>query len=66
MYYSIQATITETDHDGITVRDVPTFYLHKNVQGIENVQQAEVVARTILSIGLKPNCKIEIFAMLIE
>lgn len=66
MYYCIQATISESDKDGITVKQVPTFYLHKNVQGIENAQQAEKIAKDILSIGLKPNCKLQIFAMLIE
>ena len=47
--YCIQATVNG--------RQIPTFYLDAQVQGIMNIAHAEKVARTILETVLLPNTR---------
>ncbi len=52
--YAIQAQYVHTTSDGYTSsRQVPTFYLNANVQGIANVQHAERIARDILTAAVR-------------
>ena len=51
-YYSVTATITTKEADGwTTIRQVPTFFLDANVQGILNERDAERIASRILYFG---------------
>jgi len=45
--YCINASIVEIVENGTMNRQVPTFYLHENVQGILNEEQAEKIAKSI-------------------
>jgi hypothetical protein len=48
-YYAITASVQHTDEDGWAHNlHLPTFYLHSNVQGILNEEQAQRVATNML------------------
>ncbi len=52
--YAVQAQYVHTSSDGYTSsRQIPTFYLDANVQGIANVQHAERIARDILTVAVR-------------
>jgi hypothetical protein len=46
--YAIAAKIVRDTKDGQVSRDIPTFYLDENVQGILNEDQAGLIAFRIL------------------
>lgn len=46
--YQITARITKTDGVWTSSRDVPTFYLDENVQGITDANHAWRIAREII------------------
>jgi hypothetical protein len=48
-YYQIIAMITTHSRKGAIVKQIPTFYLAANVQGIMNVKHAEKIAKEIIS-----------------
>lgn len=49
-YYAISAQYEHTTSDGYSgSRQIPTFYLHENVQGIVSEDHAVKVAREILT-----------------
>ena len=52
--YAIQATVrAATSGGGVVTRQVPTFYLDENVQGIVSEEHARQIAAEILwSVGL--------------
>jgi hypothetical protein len=48
-HYIVQATVTRKGKDGYTTtRQVPTFYLNRNVQGIVSLDHARIVAESII------------------
>lgn len=52
--YAIQATYSHRTPDGWNgVRQIPTFYLDENVQGIVDEAHAEKIARDILSAAVR-------------
>ena len=55
--YAVQATITHTvgttSYQGS--KQVPTFYLHENVQGILSEEQARTIAQEIINPTGDPN-----------
>lgn len=57
MYYQVQGTVVRfAGKPGETVTiQLPTFYLHSDVQGILNVEQAEKVALSIVNPTSDPN-----------
>ena len=50
--YAITATVTHHTAEGESTSQVPTFYLHPNVQGILTEEHAHKVALGILSSGV--------------
>jgi hypothetical protein len=46
--FIIQATITKKTGGFSTTKQVPTFYLHEDVQGIVSAEHAEKIARSII------------------
>ena len=46
--FIIQATITKRTPHGTITKQVPTFYLHEDVQGIVSTEHASKIARTII------------------
>lgn len=49
--YAITATVTRRIGDATLTRNLPTFFLDPNVQGILNLAHAESVGRDILTSG---------------
>ncbi len=47
--YAIQANIVFHEDNGSTVRQLPTFYLAENVQGIRSEHDAYVIAYDLLN-----------------
>jgi len=47
--YAIHATVEHKQGGWTAIRQVPTFYLNENVQGILTEHQARIVAEDILS-----------------
>lgn len=64
-YYSITASVTEETEDGFIDRQIPTFYLHRDVQGIMNHEHAEKIARTIINPTKNPKLTVFVKAVLI-
>lgn len=63
MLYQIQARVERTTADGWTsVRDLPTFYLDSNVQGILSVEAAERIARRLLTDAAGDGATVHVFA----
>jgi hypothetical protein len=50
VHYIVQATVTKKDRGRgyTTTRQVPTFYLNRNVQGIVSLDHARIVAESII------------------
>jgi hypothetical protein len=48
MFYAITATITKRTPNGTITKQISTFYLDSNVQGIVSAEHAEKIARTII------------------
>jgi hypothetical protein len=48
MHYTVQATVTHTMNDGRIVKQIPTFCLNKQIQGIVDLNHAVVIAYDIL------------------
>ena len=49
--YAVTATVTTKEREGWTSsRQIPTFFLHANVQGICGERDAENIARRILGV----------------
>jgi len=46
--YAITATVSHYDGQYRGLRQIPTFYLNENVQGIKNEDHARVIAIDIL------------------
>ena len=54
MMYAVTATYSHRTADGWNgVRQIPTFYLEANVQGIVDVAHAERIARDILTAAVR-------------
>ena len=63
-YYCIQATVTETDTQGwVLSRQLPTFFLNANVQGILGEKDAENIARRILGVYNGNNSEVSVCAV---
>lgn len=46
--YQIQATVARTEDGRTITKQIPTFYLHKDVQGIMDTDHAILIARQII------------------
>lgn len=57
MYYQVQGTV---NHRDVTTQ-LPTFYLHSDVQGILNVEQAEKVAQDIVNPTKDPKIVVNLY-----
>lgn len=48
MFYTVTATITKQTPHGTITKQIPTFYLDSDVQGIVSAEHAKKIARTII------------------
>lgn len=65
--YAIQATISFRTANGWDVsRQVPTFYLHKNVQGIVSEDHARRIAEDVITAALPDRTAVRCFITAVE
>jgi hypothetical protein len=62
MFYVITASVTEETEDGSITRQIPTFILNEDIQGITNHEHAKNIAETILNSAKNPKIKTHIHA----
>jgi len=64
--YCCQATVMETSRATCTINpetkstQVPTFYLHPNVQGIVDIGHAERIAKDVVNPSHDPNVEVQV------
>lgn len=51
-FYVLQGTMVEKTSQGSTMRQVPTFYLSRSIQGIVSKEHAKEIAIDILTLGV--------------
>lgn len=66
--YAITATVHFADADGVWThhRDVPTFYLHRNVQGIMSEDHARRVAEDVITASVPDRSTVRCFITAVE
>jgi hypothetical protein len=62
--YAVSGTITRTDGRWVKTWQIPTFYLHENVQGIVSEDHAVRVARNVVDVfGIFPEDRVSLHAV---
>jgi len=65
MYYQVSGTVVESTKDGKITNQIPTFYLHRDVQGIVSVEHAIKIAKTVVD-PLNKASEIHLYAFLVR
>jgi hypothetical protein len=60
MFYVITASVTEETEEGSITRQIPTFILNEDIQGITNHEHAKNIAETVINPTKNPKFKTHI------
>lgn len=64
--YAVTATVTHRQKNGSLTAQVPTFYLHPDVQGITSIEHAEIIARSIINPMNVPEITVHVSAAVVD
>lgn len=66
MWYMLHGTVVETTRTGTVTREVPTFFLHSNVQGIVSEKHAIQIGEGVVNPTRNPAHAVTLFASVVS